>query len=592
MASSGQLKLGFVLLAHESVEAVSELVDTLISAGDMVSMHYDARSPMPDYLALHARYADNPQVLFARRVPCGWGDFSLVEGTLNALVEFKRSGVSLDYVYLLSGADLPLKSLRSLKTFLASHLRDRTEFIESVPLGPTKWVRGGLEAERFAYRHYFNERRHPLLFKRCWTLQRRFGLKRKPPQGIRISLGSQWWCLTWDTCQKILDVVSREPEIDRFFRTTWIPDESYFQTLVRKVAGDARVKGYSLTYYQFSDYGKPVVFYDEHYSFLIRQNFFFGRKAAHSAKKLREKLHRIGRSGEVPDFDYRRIGRYTADIYTYRNVGRRPSPECRSIGVSYGTGLADIPFIKKRLVMILNPVDFLSHTGAPFRGMRGDSWLAHGHLFDADRIGFSGGTHMFAGFGAQDQAARDAWPAQFLAAVLGAGPAVTGFFATPPRGIELANRLIRAENVLIRISIPASLEAMVTAEVINRFIRFDDQWTFNEDDVAGCIGTVMANIDALSAFAEIVPDFRTLAGARNRHGVVRTGILPVHAGRPSVDKVLRSAAECEKAGLSHMARLPLCRRVKKVIHGHGMGSRLIAAQIDIAGRPGMTPHMA
>ncbi len=583
MAPSSQLKLGFALLAHEGVEAVSELVDTLIGDGDAVGIHYDARSPMPDYLALHARYADNPQVLFARRVPCGWGDFSLVEGTLNALVELKLSGAGLDYVYLLSGADLPLKSLRALKTFLAANLRDRTEFIESVPLGPTKWVRGGLEAERFAYRHYFNERRHPLLFKRCWTVQRLLGLKRKAPRGIQISLGSQWWCLTWDTCQKILDVVSREPDIDRFFRTTWIPDESYFQTLVRKVAGDARVAGFSLTFYQFSDYGKPVVFHDEHYSFLIRQNFFFGRKAAHSAKKLRRKFHRIGRSGELPDFDYRRIGRYTAEIDTYRNVRRRPSPECRSIGVSYGTGLADIPFIKKHLAMVLNPVDFLSHTGALFRGMRGDGWLAHGHLFDAERIRFSGGAHMFAGFNAQDQAARDAWPAQFLAAVLGAGPAVTGFFATPTLGIELANRLIRAENVSIRISIPGSLEAMVTAEVINRFIRFDDQWTFNEADVAACIGTVMANIDALSAFAEIVPDFRTPGGARSGHSVVRSGIPPGHAGQPSVDKVLRRAAECEKAGLSHLVSLPLCKQVKKVIHGHGMGSRLIAARIDITG---------
>ncbi|MGQ0484142.1 MAG: beta-1,6-N-acetylglucosaminyltransferase, partial [Hyphomicrobiales bacterium] len=266
MAPSGQLKLGFALLAHEGVEAVSELIDTLISDGDTVSVHYDGRSLMPDFLALNARYTQNPQVLFARRVPCGWGDFSLVQGTLNALAEFRRTGASLDYVYLLSGADLPLKSLRSLKTFLASHLHDRAEFIESVPLGPAKWVRGGLEAERFAYRHYFNERRHPLLFKHCWTLQRRLGLKRKPPPGLRISLGSQWWCLTWDTCRKILDLTAGDSRINRYFRTTWIPDESYFQTLVRRIAGADRLKGHSLTFYHFSDYGKPVVFYDEHYS--------------------------------------------------------------------------------------------------------------------------------------------------------------------------------------------------------------------------------------------------------------------------------------------------------------------------------------
>ncbi|MGQ0483940.1 MAG: hypothetical protein ACT4SY_01095, partial [Hyphomicrobiales bacterium] len=145
--------------------------------------------------------------------------------------------------------------------------------------------------------------------------------------------------------------------------------------------------------------------------------------------------------------------------------------------------------------------------------------------------------------------------------------------------------LMRAENVSIRISIPAALEAMVTAEVIYRFVRIDRQWKFNEADVAGCIGSVMASIDALNAFAQLVPDLRTQGGPRSRPGIIRTGVAPENQGRSPVGKVLSSAAEREKAGLAHLGGLPLCRQVKEVIDGHGMGSRLIAARIDIIGRP-------
>ena len=59
----------------------------------------------------------------------------------------------------------------------------------------------------------------------------------------------------------------------RFFRTTWIPDETFFQTLVRHLVPETRFATRTLTFLMFSDYGMPVTFYNDHYDLLLSPGF-------------------------------------------------------------------------------------------------------------------------------------------------------------------------------------------------------------------------------------------------------------------------------------------------------------------------------
>ena len=56
---------------------------------------------------------------------------------------------------------------------------------------------------------------------------------------------------------------------DAFFPTTWIPDETFFQTLVRHVVPEAEIETRTLTFLMFTDYGMPVTFYNDHYDLLL-----------------------------------------------------------------------------------------------------------------------------------------------------------------------------------------------------------------------------------------------------------------------------------------------------------------------------------
>jgi hypothetical protein len=80
------------------------------------------------------------------------------------------------------------------------------------------------------------------------------------------------------------------PDVVRFFRTTWIPDETFFQTLVRHLVPDREIVSRSLTFKMFSDYGMPVTFYNDQYDLLISQDYLFARKISPEARVLEERL--------------------------------------------------------------------------------------------------------------------------------------------------------------------------------------------------------------------------------------------------------------------------------------------------------------
>lgn len=76
----------------------------------------------------------------------------------------------------------------------------------------------------------------------------------------------------------------------RFFRTTWIPDETFFQTLVRHIIPANEIHTRTLTFLMFSDYGMPVTFYNDHYDLLLSQDFLFARKISPEAQELKTRL--------------------------------------------------------------------------------------------------------------------------------------------------------------------------------------------------------------------------------------------------------------------------------------------------------------
>lgn len=306
-------KICFLLLCHKNPELIVEQAELMTSAGDYISIHFDGRASPRDFATVKTALSSNPNVCFAKREKCGWGEWSLVQGSLNALHKGFESFPEATHFYMLSGDCMPIKPITYMHKFLDETDKD---YIEHNDYFESDWIKVGLKGERLIYRHWFNERGNKPLFYLSVNIQKTLGLSRKLPQGLQIMIGSQWWCLRRSTISVLLDFLKERPDVPRFFKTTWIPDETFFQTLVLHLVPRNEVSSRTLTFLSFSDYGIPTVFYADHLDFLLSQKHLFARKISPQAPALKAALAETFSSGADPQIGP--DGKHLIDFLTAR----------------------------------------------------------------------------------------------------------------------------------------------------------------------------------------------------------------------------------------------------------------------------------
>lgn len=281
-------KIAYILLCHKDPAAIIAQAQQLTATGDYIAIHFDKSAKHSDYATLKSELDANPNVAFAqKRTKCGWGEWSLVRATLNAVETAVDAFPRATHFYMLSGDCMAIKTAEYASQYLDTHDCD---FIESYDFFESDWIKTGMKEDRLIYRHFFNERTQSALFYKSMELQQRFGLTRDVPHDIQVQIGSQWWCLRRQTVEAILDFTKTRRDVMRFFATTWIPDETFFQTLVRHLIPKNEIDCRTLTFLMFSDYGMPIIFHNDHYDLLINQDFLFARKISPEAKALKSRL--------------------------------------------------------------------------------------------------------------------------------------------------------------------------------------------------------------------------------------------------------------------------------------------------------------
>ena len=467
------MNLAFALLAHGNPRLVERLIRLLLAEGHRVALHYDLKSPAAGYEHLLRSFSGCEAVRFARRVRVTWGEWSIPAATLNCLDAIAEAGWEPDYVYYLSGMDYPIRSSAELLHFLERHRG--TEFIESVPADRVRWARTGPQEERYLYHFPFNWRDQPRRFSFFLRLQKRFGWKRKFVRGMTPYIGSQWWVLTWPTLQKVREL-ARERDIRRFFRTTLVPDELFFQTLVRYLVPYSRISSRTLTLYQFSDYGTPVVYYLDHLDYLLSQPFFMARKLSPHAEALREvlDLYWHGERAQTP-LDDGEVGKRGPDYEIHRLTHREGAPGLPLPGRALRRWYGEL----ERL-----PLPYFAVIGSSAAELRLVYRLlsqvpelrCHGQLFHKKRVEFAGGRASFAGYPAQALKLRAVSKANFLADIVRAEKErLSGFLLLWGQGEEMTRLLFERQNARLVLLQGDPLIAF-SEEILGRELLLDEPY--------------------------------------------------------------------------------------------------------------------
>jgi hypothetical protein len=219
-------------------------------------------------------------------------------------------------------------------------------------------------------------------------------------------MGRQWWCLT----RKTLSAILQDPDravFDRYFKRVWIPDESYFQTLVRVYS--SHVESRSLTLSKFDFQGKPHIFYDDHLQLLRRSDCFVARKIWPHANKLYDGFLR-GPDGAIKmsEPNPAKIDRIFSKAVDRRTKGR--------------SGL----YMQSRFPRSGWENGMTAGYYSVFHGFTElfedfEPWLArttgtqvHGHLYAPGRAEFAGGQTFFNGALSDAPKLRDHNPVSFL----------------------------------------------------------------------------------------------------------------------------------------------------------------------------------
>jgi len=399
------VRMGVVMLCHAALDRAAQLARHWADHGCPVVIHVDSRVPQPQFDGLRAALKDLPDIRFSPRLPCDWGSFGIVRATQDAATRMLADFPQVTHILLASGSCLPIKPVRALQAHLARH--PDTDFIESVTTADVGWTIGGLSEERFTLRFPFRWKSQRRLFDGYVSLQRFLRFRRRLPKGLVPHLGSQWWCLTRPTLQAILHHKDRA-RIDRYFRRVWIPDESYFQSLVRQVS--TRIESRSLTLSKFDYQGRPYIFYDDHLHLLRQADAFIARKAWPQARVLYDTFL-------TPDGDRElatepspgKINRLFAKAVE-RRVKGRPGLYMQS----------RFPIRARGGTQSAAPYGVFSGFAPLFPEFQ--PWLAralearvHGHLFAFDRVQFAGGESVFKGGLSDSPTLRDYNPRSFLA---------------------------------------------------------------------------------------------------------------------------------------------------------------------------------
>lgn len=392
------------MLAHAALDRAGQIATHLAQASCPLVIHVDNRTSKKAFDSLVAQVAELDNVHFAKRTACEWGTWSLVQASRDGAELLLNTYPKLDHVMLISGSCLPIKQIETLKAFLATHRN--TDFIESVTIGDVPWTKGGLSDERFTLSFPFAWKQHRRLFDAWVEVQRAFGRRRSMPDGLKPHMGSQWWCLSRTTLERILRD-ERRAELDAYFKRVWIPDESYFQSLVRLYG--SKVESRSLTLSKFDFQGKPHVFYDDHLLLLRQSPAFFARKVWPGANRLfrvflSDRLARDIKStvsaGQVDRTFAQAITRRTRGRAGLVMAGRHPKK-------GFENGVTSAPYA------VFQGFSDVFHS-FPDWVAKSTGSRVHGHLFASRRTEFHGSQSGYAGALSDNARLRDYDAESFL----------------------------------------------------------------------------------------------------------------------------------------------------------------------------------
>lgn len=219
MNDRGNMKHAFIILATKPDVILERLVKNLDYVDNDLYIHIDKKSICTGTVS-----CKKSRVFFVKRDDLRWGDVSLVEKELEIVEECVKK-FDYQYIHLVSGSDLPVKSSKYIHEFCNRHAGKQFIGFSCVDSHEIK-IKAGVY-HPFPRRFKSNNIVIRLIRFFCVKFQLLSGVTRKNTE--RIQKGPQWFSITGDFAKVLL---SYKEDIVKRYKYTFCPDELFIQTIV------------------------------------------------------------------------------------------------------------------------------------------------------------------------------------------------------------------------------------------------------------------------------------------------------------------------------------------------------------------------
>ena len=274
------MRIAYLIITHQNLGQFKRLFRAAYASDNLYLVHVDVKSEPTYHRGVADFLAAYPNTRVMPSANCRWGGYSMVDIELQAVRQLLEWNDDWKFFVNLSGQDFPLKTQAEIKAFLDG--REDNNFItvfDEEFIG--RWVNPyPLFRPRQTSRNHLNA--HTRVERYYWEVPHSSRIlylpliKRPFINGATWYAGWQWCLLNREFCE----YVCHSPEVEkyvRFFRHSFIPDESFFQTVIMNSPyRDTVVNDYLRTIIMLPKGVK--IFRESDYDFLAKSSGLIARK--------------------------------------------------------------------------------------------------------------------------------------------------------------------------------------------------------------------------------------------------------------------------------------------------------------------------
>ena len=263
-----KVKIAHLILVHHLPHQVLRLVNSIQHPGADIFIHVDAKSdlkPFEEIFKIKNVYCiDN-------RTKVYWGTYSIIEATLRSFETVLKQNTDYSYINLLSGSDYPLKPIEEFHSFLETHPGKAFFYYKDIL---KDWPNGIDRTKKYFLADYMRKGSFKIA-----AFINLFLPARKVPHNFKLLGHSQWFTITPQHARYLIDYIASHPEVKRYFRLSFAPDEFMFPTILYSSPLKNTIVNDNLRYIDWSENkNNPKTLTTHDAAQLLKSGKFFARK--------------------------------------------------------------------------------------------------------------------------------------------------------------------------------------------------------------------------------------------------------------------------------------------------------------------------